>query len=255
MKFANVKELQKDASGIISLVLGLPSVVWAVGMIPTILIILFLPSITASEMIGTQAYIVTPMNYPHIAVDEKALDAYIKAIASNDIPHGVLELYQQRRLFQVENGVKVKILDLGFGKAKVRILEGDKTGYTGWIVSEWVNITPPKKQKEYHPEEDTSLRYSTEYPTSMPTGYDKRIKYKYRVVENLGDLIFTIYDTNRYEKLSTGAIKLYPPIFCQEYFSKPLGGDHVGKWTKKQIESDVVTNQSIPNKLSIIKKR
>ena len=81
------------------------------------------------------------MNYPHVATDEESLDTYAKVKNSTDIKTWkpiMLELYTKRKLFQVENNVKVKILESKNGRVKIKVLGGKYKGRIGWVISDWV---------------------------------------------------------------------------------------------------------------------
>ena len=97
--------------------------------------------VTNVPMVGQDAYLVAPMPYPHIAVDEASLDAYRSAKARNDIPYGITDLTFRNKLFQVENNIRCRILDKTFTSVKIRILAGDRTGSAGWVDSEWIKKT------------------------------------------------------------------------------------------------------------------
>jgi hypothetical protein len=70
-----------------------------------------------------------------VTIDKDTYDEAWKAQRINDT-HGLLEL--NFKLFLVNNNTKVKVLDMDFGKRRVRILEGDKEGLAGWVPEEWV---------------------------------------------------------------------------------------------------------------------
>jgi hypothetical protein len=81
------------------------------------------------------------MNYPHVATDEESLDTYLKIKDANDFEMSKpiwLELNAKRKLFQVENNVKVKILESRIDRVKVKILGGTHRGQIGWVISDWV---------------------------------------------------------------------------------------------------------------------
>lgn len=71
-----------------------------------------------------------------VAADERSLDDLIRAIgARND---EVQELTDTGRVFTVANGTRARIVETGFGRLKVRIIEGDKIMSEGWIPELWV---------------------------------------------------------------------------------------------------------------------
>ncbi len=86
------------------------------------------------------------------------------------------------------------------------------------------------------------LNYPKDYPKSIPPGFTKAIKYKYRVVENINNDSFTIYDADRIEILPTGAVMMFPPVFCQEYHDEALfDSSWTRKWVKRTINVEMET--------------
>jgi len=70
-----------------------------------------------------------------VAADEKTLDQLITAISARN---GELEaLIQSGRVLTVPNGTRARI-EKGYGKTKVRIIEGDKILSEGWVPELWV---------------------------------------------------------------------------------------------------------------------
>lgn len=72
-----------------------------------------------------------------LAVDEKAFDDFIQAQIADD-KLGYSQMLGAGRFFVVDNGTAVKVIDTGFAKRKVRILEGEHLGKSGWIPYEFV---------------------------------------------------------------------------------------------------------------------
>ena len=72
-----------------------------------------------------------------IARDEASFGDVSHALAIEDYL-GLLELMARNKAFAVPAGTKVKVLENGFFKTKVRVLEGDMTGAAGWVPAEWV---------------------------------------------------------------------------------------------------------------------
>jgi hypothetical protein len=71
-----------------------------------------------------------------VAADEKALDELITAISSP--PDALQDLIQSGKVFTVPNDTRARIVAIGFGKTKVRIIEGDKILTEGWVPEWWV---------------------------------------------------------------------------------------------------------------------
>lgn len=73
-----------------------------------------------------------------LAVDEKAFDDFTQASIADD-KLGYSQMLGAGRLFVVDNGTAVKVIDIKFlGKTEVRVLEGDYFGESGWIASEFI---------------------------------------------------------------------------------------------------------------------
>lgn len=217
----------------------------------TFLIASYLPA--DALPIGSEAYLHATMPHPHIAVDQAALDAYIKVTAARDIPHGITELYRKRQLFQVDNDVRVRIIASTFTRTQIRFLEGDAQGRSGWVVSEWITISIPETKKAKVPELTSLSQCSNQYPSRLPAGYTKEMKYKYRVIENL-DEVFFIYDANKIH-LDGGRVVLSPPVFVQEWYNQALFNEKLSrKWQKKISRKTEETNALAPEYVSIIEK-
>lgn len=72
-----------------------------------------------------------------IAVDEAALDEILKSINAND-KYGLAELVLAGRVFSVQNRTKVRVIDMKGFTLKIRILEGEYSGYSAWVPHEFV---------------------------------------------------------------------------------------------------------------------
>lgn len=71
-----------------------------------------------------------------VAADEKTLDQLITAISTRN---GELEaLIQSGRVLTVPNGTRARIVEKGYGKTKVRIIEGERILSEGWVPELWV---------------------------------------------------------------------------------------------------------------------
>jgi hypothetical protein len=72
-----------------------------------------------------------------VAIDAPSLDALIAAAAAHD-DEGFKELLLNGRLFLVPLNTTVRVLDVGLFKTRVRILDGQRAGLSGWVPSEYV---------------------------------------------------------------------------------------------------------------------
>jgi hypothetical protein len=72
-----------------------------------------------------------------MAIDEAAYSEMIKASAAKDAI-GLTELQLRKQILFVDNKSTALLLDIRFGKRKVRIMSGEHLGESGWVASERV---------------------------------------------------------------------------------------------------------------------
>jgi hypothetical protein len=72
-----------------------------------------------------------------LAVDQKALDELVNMLSTKN-GLGMETLIQSGRVFEVENDTRARIVEVGFAKLKVRILEGPHVTMDGWLNERWV---------------------------------------------------------------------------------------------------------------------
>jgi hypothetical protein len=72
-----------------------------------------------------------------IASDEETFEQATKAEATKDQPR-LDELLRSEKIFLVPNGTKVRVLDLGWTNAKIKILEGPYMNRVGRVPIGWV---------------------------------------------------------------------------------------------------------------------
>ena len=71
-----------------------------------------------------------------VAADEKTLDELTTALGSRD---GRLEsLIASGKVFTVANNTRIRIMETGFAKTRIRVLEGDKMMQEGWVSERWI---------------------------------------------------------------------------------------------------------------------
>lgn len=71
------------------------------------------------------------------AIDDASWDLMMQAIRAKDT-QGLVELSLQGKVFMVNPGETVKVLDMGLTSLKIRVMEGAAKGRAGWIVREAV---------------------------------------------------------------------------------------------------------------------
>ncbi|HWO02637.1 MAG TPA: hypothetical protein VNS63_25575, partial [Blastocatellia bacterium] len=72
-----------------------------------------------------------------MGVDERALDELMVAL-SNRSSDQVEALVQSGRVIQVDNDTRVRLVEMGSAKLKVRILEGTRITSEAWVPERWV---------------------------------------------------------------------------------------------------------------------
>jgi len=72
-----------------------------------------------------------------VGITPEDLDSFFAAVHSKD-DYGRGQLVLSGRVFLLERGTTVRILELGFTKTKIRVLEGAQQNQAGWVVTEAV---------------------------------------------------------------------------------------------------------------------
>jgi hypothetical protein len=72
-----------------------------------------------------------------VAVDDRSLNEVIDAISRKD-DQKMKRLLQSGKAFNVEQGVKVRLLGLVGGKVMVKIMEGSNASKVGWVIEGWL---------------------------------------------------------------------------------------------------------------------
>lgn len=89
---------------------------------------------------GEQAIIDSGPGATYIAQTKEGFEQLIKAVNAKD-QIGAMELIQVGEVFSVGQYTKVLVIDHGFARTKVRILEGPNVGRSGWLPYEFVKRT------------------------------------------------------------------------------------------------------------------
>ena len=98
------------------------------------------PTVLPTPGIGSKVYLHSAGNsgmFP-LAVDEQAYDELSSAMMAKD-SYGCQELVNSGKVFLVEEGTEVLIIDRTLYLVKVRILEGTNQGKAGWVIHEAVD--------------------------------------------------------------------------------------------------------------------
>jgi hypothetical protein len=72
-----------------------------------------------------------------VATSEDNYDRQMQLLAAND-REGWQEMVAKHQIMLVDSGTKCRIIDVGFSKDEVRILEGDFSGESGFVPVGWV---------------------------------------------------------------------------------------------------------------------
>jgi len=88
--------------------------------------------------IGEEGYIKVSSPKTILALTQEEYKELTKIYLANDTM-GIGEFLLSGKGFAVTNGTKVLVVDVAVGVRKVRALEGDNIGKTGWIAYEWVS--------------------------------------------------------------------------------------------------------------------
>ncbi len=104
------------------------------------------PAVTQTEQtalsqkvsIGEEGYIKVPSPKTILANTKTDLDALTKIYLANDT-QGIEEFLVGGQGFAVSNNTKVLVTDTAVGARRVRVLEGDQSGKSGWLPMEFVS--------------------------------------------------------------------------------------------------------------------
>ena len=69
-----------------------------------------------------------------LCTNESAYDEYVKLAVAKDYL-GMAKMESRGRLFRVPSGTKARVIDIGFEKREVRVMEGEHFGQSGWATS------------------------------------------------------------------------------------------------------------------------
>lgn len=83
--------------------------------------------------LGEKGYVQGGGHAVPVALTEADLDAWTKAQAAND-DHGQKNLLLRAKIFSVDNGTKILVIDTAMFNRKIRVLEGEEKGMAGWVV-------------------------------------------------------------------------------------------------------------------------
>ena len=112
--------------------LGFILLIWVIGSL--------LPenAETKAQRTGGEGVVRIEGGHPVVlGVTDADLDAFTKASVAGD-KAGVAELYLAGRIIDTPSGTRVLVIDRSTFKRKVRLMDGPRTGQTGWVPYEWV---------------------------------------------------------------------------------------------------------------------
>lgn len=76
-----------------------------------------------------------------VAVDKEALSEFTKLAGANDT-RGISLLVLRGSLFLVPRGTRVRVLETGMIRKRVRVIGGSQADRDGWVPTEWVRSAP-----------------------------------------------------------------------------------------------------------------
>ena len=95
-------------------------------------------SSTSFPQVGEEGRVhIEDLDNPLLAADKAAFDQWVSVCAAGD-QQGAAQMHASGRMFAIKNNTRVKVIDIAFGALQVRVLEGDRTGSSGWISHEFV---------------------------------------------------------------------------------------------------------------------
>jgi len=96
------------------------------------------PVIAGSLATGSETHLyLSGQDSVLVAVDERALDQVLNALAGRDSA-AVDALVDSGRALRVPNNTQVRVLEIGTGKTRVRILEGEHGMVDVWVPERWL---------------------------------------------------------------------------------------------------------------------
>lgn len=87
--------------------------------------------------VGSEARLIVDSGTVLVAADEAAYKRFLTLAVADDTL-GIADMVMQGQAFLVPNGTKVKVIDSGFARREVRILEGEHFGRSGWVAYEFL---------------------------------------------------------------------------------------------------------------------
>ncbi len=96
------------------------------------------PTQSGAMSIGSEARLqIQGLDSILVSSDDNALHELMDALPKRD-ESAIEKLVQSGKVFRVPNGTKVRILEFGSSKTKVRIIEGNHLLLDGWVPERWV---------------------------------------------------------------------------------------------------------------------
>ena len=100
------------------------------------------PSVSSAQrssrpMTGENGYLSIGSGQIAVAVTEGAFDELLKVVRARDMM-GLAQLLSSGDAFAVPNNTRVLVIEQGLFKTRVRIVEGEAAGRSGWVPMEFV---------------------------------------------------------------------------------------------------------------------
>ncbi len=95
------------------------------------------PSPSSSRSVGSDVVLRVSSGDVVVCTSEDAYDEFLKLAIAEDYL-GMAQMEASGRLFRVPSGTKAHVIDTGFEKREVRIMDGEHFGRSGWVTSSLV---------------------------------------------------------------------------------------------------------------------
>lgn len=114
-----------------------PKVAFVIIAIFTIFIIMAFLNAPSYRSIGQDAVLNSGGDLVPVAINEAAFNDWTKARVAKD-KTGMTFLLASGRIFSVDTGTKVRVIDQAYLIRKIRILSGEKEGASGWVSADYL---------------------------------------------------------------------------------------------------------------------
>lgn len=97
---------------------------------------------SASSKIGDKAYLYHESGSVIVSLNKESRKEFVDAAYAKDTL-GVGALFVAGKIFDIKNNTQILIIDTDLYNAKVRILDGEQIGLSGWVPYEHLTTNKP----------------------------------------------------------------------------------------------------------------